>query len=517
MSVAIKTCPACDQINPAVHEYCPTCGAALDSIERRMAPWTFAERFPPLAEAVRPDRRRLRRRPPEVGGVGFTWVGFILVAIPVLISTRSRVTDISWGLGIASILFGYWQMRRDPGTLARAGVVTNGLSLLVLGILGAKVLMTAAPDDAHLAIALAPTATNTPDWEGSPTPPAVDNDVAMYLGNPAHTGEMPGPGISGRPKATWRFDAAGELYSSPAVVNGILYVGTKSGFIYALDATTGAERWRKDLGDFMVRSSPAVIDNHLYIGVGNTLYDLNAQNGKEIWKGSTSFSGSSSAAVVDGMVYVASQSSVVYAFDAASGALKWSYPTDGPIFSSPSFFDGMLLFGTDSQKLIALDAKTGQVKWRFDSDGGIFSSPAVEDGTAYVTTRAGKTFALSLKTGKAIWSYDAGGDASPVVAAGVVYVGDQHGGVYALDARQGTVIWLKPTGTSIAASPSIANRILYVASGSTLYALDTKTGEELWRYAAGYVIETSPVIVNGFVYIGGHDGYLDAISGDGSS
>ncbi len=48
-------------------------------------------------------------------------------------------------------------------------------------------------------------------------------------------------------------------------------------------------------------------------------------------------------------------------------------------------------------------------------------------------------------------------------------------------------------------------------------SLAAATGTERWRYAAGYPIETSPVVVNGYVYIGGRDGFLDAITGDGQA
>lgn len=519
MSIAIKTCANCGQVNPAVHDFCPSCGATLGAIERHMAPWTFADRFPPQAEAVRPDRRRTRRRPPETSGVGLAWIGFVLVAIPIMISTRSTITDLSWGGGIAVILVAYWQLRRDPGALARAGVITNGFAVLVLGIIGAKILTTGSdPSGDAASIAAAITPTSTPDWEGSPTPSPSNNSVAMYLANPAHTGEMPGPGIDGRPKQVWRFDSGGELYSSPAVVDGLLYVGTKSGFVYALDATTGAARWRQDLGNYIVRSSPAVVDGQVFVGSGTTLHALEAKSGKSTWTGSTSFSGSSSAAVADGVVYVASQSSVVYAFDAETGKQKWAFPTDGPVFSAPTVVGETVLFGADNGKLIALNAANGQLKWRFEADGGIFSSPAVAADTVFTTTRGGKTYAVSLKDGRGLWSYDAGGDASPVISGGIVYIGDQNGGVYAFDAaRGGQPLWLKPTESAITVTPTIADGVLYVVSGSTLYALDARTSDEIWRYAAGYRIATSPVVVNGYVYIGGQDGFLDAITGDGSA
>jgi outer membrane protein assembly factor BamB len=519
VSIAIKTCSTCGQVNPAFHDFCPACGATLSELPKRSAPWTFAARFPPMAEAVNPNRKRRRHPVSDGQGVGLTWMGFILIAIPILISTRSMLAIGGWAAGIVSVLLGFFLMRRDPVSLAQMGWLTNGFAILVLALVGFKVIGTNNPDQPPsiaAAVISRPSPTSTPDWASSPAASTPSASVAMYRGNAAHTGELPGPGITGRPYRVWRFDTAGELYSSPAVANGLVYIGSKTGFIYALDGSTGDERWRVDLGDYIVRSSPAVVDHSVFIGAGYSLYSLNADNGEQAWEGTSSFSGSSSPSVLDGTIYIASQSSSVYAFDVATGKQIWSNQTDGPIFSSPAIAGGVVYVGTDSGKLLAISAKSGQLGWSFKTEGGVFSSPAISGNFVYITSRGGKTYAVDITTHKAKWSYDAGGDASPAVANGLVFVGSADGGLYALDAiNGGDPVWLFPTGAPITTSPVIADGIVYVASGTTLYAIDATSGAELWRYAAGYRIDTSPVVVNGFVYIGGRDGYLDAISGDG--
>ena len=520
MSISIKTCSACGQINPAFHDFCPTCGATLGDSRPRSAPWTFAGRFPPMAEAVNPNRKRRRLPVSDGRGVGLTWSGFILIAIPILISTRSALAIGGWAAGILSVLLGFFLMRRDPVTLAQMGWLTNGFAIMVLALVGFKVVGTGDPANKPPVIAAAvaptPSAAETPDWASSPDTSTPTAGVEMYRGNAAHTGELPGPGITGRPYRVWRFDTAGELYSSPAVANGLIYIGSKTGFIYALDGNDGTERWRVDLGDYIVRSSPAVVDNVVYIGAGYSLFALDADTGVPGWEGSSAFSGSSSPSVLSGTIYIASQSSTVYAYDALSGKQIWSNQTDGPIFSSPAIDQGFVFAGTDSGKLLAIYIKSGQLAWSFEAEGGIFSSPAVSGNLVYVTSRAGKPYAVDLLSHQAKWSYDAGGDASPTVANGLVFIGSADGGLYAIDALNGgDPVWLFPTGAPITASPVFAAGVVYAASGTTLYAIDALSGAELWRYAAGYQIDTSPVVVNGFVYIGGRDGYLDAISGDG--
>jgi outer membrane protein assembly factor BamB len=53
--------------------------------------------------------------------------------------------------------------------------------------------------------------------------------------------------------------------SSPAVVGGVVYVGADNGWVYALNASTGAKKWNYTTGD-LVRSSPAIAGGFIYLG-----------------------------------------------------------------------------------------------------------------------------------------------------------------------------------------------------------------------------------------------------------
>jgi len=53
--------------------------------------------------------------------------------------------------------------------------------------------------------------------------------------------------------------------SSPAVVGGVVYVGSADNSVYALNASTGAKLWSFDTGN-AVGSSPAVVNDTIYVG-----------------------------------------------------------------------------------------------------------------------------------------------------------------------------------------------------------------------------------------------------------
>jgi serine/threonine-protein kinase len=73
------------------------------------------------------------------------------------------------------------------------------------------------------------------------------------------------------------------VYSSPALANGVVYVGSEGGNVYALNATTGAKLWSYDTRDY-VNSSPAVANGVVYVGsINDNVYALNAATGAKLW------------------------------------------------------------------------------------------------------------------------------------------------------------------------------------------------------------------------------------------
>src|SRR5579872_4444537 len=58
----------------------------------------------------------------------------------------------------------------------------------------------------------------------------------------------------------WLFMTGSYVSSSPAVVNGVVYVGSADDYVYALDATTGAKIWAFQTGGPIFQSSPTVVN-----------------------------------------------------------------------------------------------------------------------------------------------------------------------------------------------------------------------------------------------------------------
>ena len=144
----------------------------------------------------------------------------------------------------------------------------------------------------------------------------------------------------------WSFLTGNAIYSSPAVANGVAYVGSADGKVYALNAGTGAKLWGFPTGD-VVLSSPAVANGVVYVGSYDTnVYALNARTGAQLWSFPTGAEIYSSPAVANGVVYVGSLDHNLYALNASTGAKLWSFPTAGIVYSSPAVANGVVYVGS---------------------------------------------------------------------------------------------------------------------------------------------------------------------------
>src|SRR5205823_10789956 len=63
----------------------------------------------------------------------------------------------------------------------------------------------------------------------------------------------------------WKVLTGGSIYSSPVIVNGVVYIGSDNGKLYAFSASTGQTLWKASTSD-SIESSPAVVDGIVYVG-----------------------------------------------------------------------------------------------------------------------------------------------------------------------------------------------------------------------------------------------------------
>jgi eukaryotic-like serine/threonine-protein kinase len=123
----------------------------------------------------------------------------------------------------------------------------------------------------------------------------------------------------------------GQIESSAAVANGVVYIGAGDGGAYALNAATGAKLWSFASGD-RVFDSAAVANGVVYVGSDdNNVYALNAATEARLWSFTTGAQNFSSPAVANGVVYIASTNGNMYAFHLPGGQVAITRPAPGQL------------------------------------------------------------------------------------------------------------------------------------------------------------------------------------------
>ncbi len=375
--------------------------------------------------------------------------------------------------------------------------------------------------------------TVTPAPTAPPSNGSSNDNWSMYRHDLQRTGLSTSAVSNGN--LLWKFftgasstpSLADRLRATPTIVDGILYMGSNNSMFYALNATTGSQIWGVNVGA-NVDSSAAVVDGVVYVGIlwdGHNGYvdALNSTNGAVIWRFTTNSGIESCPALLNGVLYIGSSGGYIYALNAGNGALIWSYHTGGQTISSPAIVSGVLYIGSLDGNVYALDANNGALIWKSHVGNQVYSSPAVVDGVIYVCSDEGYVWALRASDGGAIWqAYIGSGsdheDDSAAVANGIVYIGARNG-FYAFNATTGQQIWFFTSPYSprqltgfFYSSPTVAGNVVYCGSvDSYLFALNAFNGSIIWSYHTGGFLFSSPAVVNGVVYIGSYDGYIYAL------
>src|SRR5215218_3763727 len=181
------------------------------------------------------------------------------------------------------------------------------------------------------------------------------------------------------------------------LAGGMLAVAASGAGAWGVSRSVRSERdapiWSFTTGD-EVYSSPAVLGDVVFVGSSDKhLYAINAGTGEEIWRYATDGAVTSSPAVADGVVYVGCDDKKVHAVDAATGANRWIFRTGGAIHSSPAVDRGVAYIGCRDNNLYAIDVAAGERRWRFRGGDWFNSSPVVADGAVYVGCRDRNVYA----------------------------------------------------------------------------------------------------------------------------
>ncbi|MFF1921916.1 serine/threonine-protein kinase [Streptomyces sp. NPDC058221] len=368
--------------------------------------------------------------------------------------------------------------------------------------------------------------------EAAPATGWVRPPAGMNGAGPAAPAPVPAPAHApdSAPSAPdrwrpWRFRMSNDVWGTPVVVGDLLYVTSFE--VHALDTGNGRRQFKtRDVAWAM-----AVDGGRIHASDGPSLYALDAVSGAERWRLQTD-AWVYSLRADRGTVVTGTRGGGVQAWEASSGEKLWETTGAQTDFETseagPAVHDGTVYLWQDA-RLRAVDARTGIERWSYPvgdaaSCGGVpvRVTPA-PDGYVYVSAGT-RVLAVDIASGRVRWHFESPAvflsppafAPGPAVTGGGVYLADYLGTVYALDASTGKDRWRIATESRQSVEPVlVATGNVHVGSGSALYTLDAVTGTPKWRFAAGGDVVGAPVVADGRVHFGSADHVLYTLDAAG--
>ncbi|HYK88589.1 MAG TPA: PQQ-binding-like beta-propeller repeat protein [Acidobacteriota bacterium] len=274
-------------------------------------------------------------------------------------------------------------------------------------------------------------------------------------------------------------------------------------------------RWSFQAKD-SIESSAAIVDGSVYVGsMEGALYSIELASGRVRWRYQTSAPvEESSPCVHDGEIYIGDLDGVLHAVDAASGKARWIFKAQDEIKSSPNWFGNRVYFGSYDQCLYCLSAATGTLVWKYQTEGPVHCTPAVDKGTVYVSGCDENFRAIDASTGKQLYALPLGAyaGASAAVRDDQACVGTFGNDVLAIDLRRRVSQWTYqhpnrnfPFYSSAALTE---DRVVLGGRDKMVHCLVRSSGKSVWTFLTKARVESSPLISGNRVFVGSNDGTL---------
>ncbi|MEA2665993.1 MAG: hypothetical protein QOI11_2937 [Candidatus Eremiobacteraeota bacterium] len=335
-------------------------------------------------------------------------------------------------------------------------------------------------------------------------------------------------------RRTWKLVGHNALEFPPSAAFGNVYLAQQKGLFFAVNGKTGKHVFKTKNFKRCAASSPTLANNTIYQsymdfvpcqqGASNPtgfVIAMNAKTGRQRWR----FKGKpfeSSPLLHNGVLYVGSWDGNVYAIRARDGKKLWAHQTGNRVNTSAAYANGRIYIANDSATLYALSARTGRQIWSAsDATEFFYATPVAAYGRIYIGSTDGTMYSYGQKTGHLLWAKPLGTYiySSAAVYQRRVFAGTYDGRLYSLDAATGDTRWVRSTPSAVHGSPVVMGGLVYAADCSScgsaasrnvkhgaegVEAYDIRNGHQVWHNGAGKF--ASPIIADeDRVYLTGRD------------
>jgi outer membrane protein assembly factor BamB len=282
---------------------------------------------------------------------------------------------------------------------------------------------------------------------------------------------------------------AGSTFGGGAAFDsGVVYVTNGVGEVAALDAASGAIKWRvKPAGP--LRGSPTVAFGQVMVmSQDNQIITLSETDGAVLWNenasvGQTNVFGVASPAAGQGTIVAGYSSGELVAYRYENGRQLWadalartsiatSVSTLTDIDADPIIERGRVYALGQGGRMAAYELVTGQRIWELNLAG--ISTPAIAGDWIFTLTDEAKLLCIAKSTGKVRWMTQLQRYRNekkkknqvlwtgPVLAGNRLWIANSRGEVMSASVTDGTVSEFTKVGSSVTLAPIVANQTLYI-------------------------------------------------------
>lgn len=309
-----------------------------------------------------------------------------------------------------------------------------------------------------------------------------------------------------------------------------ILLATKAGLLLSLNAETGAENWRADVGVGLRSGLGGDASRLAVVTQGNELLML--EQGKEIWRTRMQAMVLSAPLVAGGRVFVLAGDRAISAFDAASGQRLWHQQRTGePLILGQA---GLLMAVGDTLvvglggRLVGLNPQNGSTRWdvavatvrgtnEVERLADIVAGSSRQGKAVCVRAFQAAVACVDAAGGRLLWSRSAngftgvGGDATVVVGT------EADGRLRAWQRNSGDVLWTSENFRfrGLGAPAAWGQNMVFGDAEGFVHLLDLRDGRLLNRLTTdGSAVALAPLVVGTRLVLATQRGAVYALAYD---
>ena len=192
--------------------------------------------------------------------------------------------------------------------------------------------------------------------------------------------------------------------SAPLVDGNEVLAGLSDGFLVSLNLPDGQLKWERKLHEGIkftdVDAHPILEDGIVYVpSYDGALYALKRTGGDVIWRFDAG--GNKQVVIEDQRLYLPSSDGNIYALQKSNAKVLWKFEMDKGVPTKLIVTDRYLIVGSSFQYLYVIDKETGKGLYRYNVgyDSGFGGSPVYDPETRrlYALSGAGNLYAFTVR------------------------------------------------------------------------------------------------------------------------